>query len=110
MCLQLVVLRCIEAKCIDGQLLVDLFVNYDCDLENSNLFERLIMALVRKAQGSGSSLELSEKSQQQESILRQEALRSLVNILWALVGWHQKARSNEEGQVLLLRNQSNQQF
>lgn len=79
---------------------MDLFVNYDCDLDNSNLFERLIMALVRKAQGSGNSLDLSEKSQQQESILRQEALRSLVNILWALVGWHQKARSAEEGQVL----------
>ena len=32
---------------MDGQLLVDLFVNYDCDLESSNLFERLVMALVR---------------------------------------------------------------
>jgi len=28
-----VVLRCIQAMCEDGQLLVDLFVNYDCDLE-----------------------------------------------------------------------------
>lgn len=28
-----VVLRCIQAQCEDGQLLVDLFVNYDCDLE-----------------------------------------------------------------------------
>ena len=28
-----VVLRCVQAMCEDGQLLVDLFVNYDCDLE-----------------------------------------------------------------------------
>ncbi len=34
----------------DGQLLVDLFVNYDCDLESSNLFERTVNALVRLAQ------------------------------------------------------------
>lgn len=26
-------LRCIQAMCEDGQLLVDVFVNYDCDLE-----------------------------------------------------------------------------
>ena len=32
-----VVLRCLEAQCSDGQLLVDLFVNYDCDLEVSAL-------------------------------------------------------------------------
>ena len=28
-----VVLRCLQAQCEDGQLLVDIFVNYDCDLE-----------------------------------------------------------------------------
>lgn len=37
-----VVLRCLEAQCGDGQLLVDLFVNYDCDLEGANLFERTV--------------------------------------------------------------------
>ena len=47
-----VVLRCLEAICDDGQLLVDIFVNYDCDLEGANLFERLVIALVRIAQGN----------------------------------------------------------
>ena len=47
-----VVLRCLQAQCEDGQLLVDLFVNYDCDLEGANLFERMVTALVRIAQGS----------------------------------------------------------
>lgn len=92
-------LRCIESKCTDGQLLVDLFVNYDCDIDQSNLFERLVMALVRKAQGSGSSVDLTEKVQQQEAAIREEALRSLVNILWALVGWERKSRASDQGQV-----------
>lgn len=47
-----VVIRCIEAICDNGQLLVDIFVNYDCDLEGANLFERLMMAMVRIAQGN----------------------------------------------------------
>lgn len=47
-----VVLRCLQAQCEDGQLLVDLFVNYDCDLEGANLFERCVTALVRISQGS----------------------------------------------------------
>ena len=44
------VMRCLAALCEDGQLLVDVFVNYDCDLEGANLFERLVTALVRIAQ------------------------------------------------------------
>ena len=47
-----VVIRCLRAQCESGQLLVDLFVNYDCDLEGQNLFERMVLALVRLAQGT----------------------------------------------------------
>lgn len=87
--LQILVLRCLEAHCSDGQLLVDLFVNYDCDLDNSNLFERMVMALKGKALGHGSEKE-SEKVTQQEATLRLEALRCLVNIVAALEMWYQK--------------------
>ena len=37
-----VALRCIAGACESGQLLVDVFVNFDCDLEGANLFERLV--------------------------------------------------------------------
>lgn len=47
---RMVVLRCLRELVSDGQLLVDLFVNYDCDLESSNLFERLVNGLVKLAQ------------------------------------------------------------
>ena len=50
--LRAVVMRCLGAECESGQLLVDLFVNYDCDLEGANLYERLVLALVRLAQGT----------------------------------------------------------
>ena len=37
-----VILKCLKEQCSDGQLLVDLFVNYDCDLDGSNIFERTV--------------------------------------------------------------------
>lgn len=49
---RVMVLKCLESHTKDGQLLVDLFVNYDCDLEGANLFERMVTSLVRMAQGA----------------------------------------------------------
>ena len=44
-------LRVLGEIAINGQLLVDLFVNYDCDMESSNLFERVVAVLVRVVSG-----------------------------------------------------------
>ena len=82
-------LRCLQALCSDGQLLVDVFVNYDCDLGGANLFERTINALVRVAQGShppSGSLEAAETQ-----ALRYEALRCLASALDALKDWYDVA-------------------
>ena len=46
-------LRCLSRVCGDAPLLVDLFVNYDCDLEGAALFERTVLGLVRTARGGG---------------------------------------------------------
>lgn len=35
--------RMLEKVCKDPQMLVDIFVNYDCDLEAPNLFERTVL-------------------------------------------------------------------
>lgn len=35
-----IVLRFLEKICVDPQVLVDIFVNYDCDVDSSNVFER----------------------------------------------------------------------
>ncbi|PSC72251.1 brefeldin A-inhibited guanine nucleotide-exchange 2-like [Micractinium conductrix] len=89
-----VVLRCIQAQCEDGQLLVDLFVNYDCDLEGANLYERMVTALVRIAQGSLShEAGAAAVAPLEEQAIRYEALRCLVAILKSMAAWHTSATS-----------------
>jgi hypothetical protein len=36
---------------IDAQIIVDLFINYDCSMRSANIFERLVLVLSRAAQG-----------------------------------------------------------
>ena len=36
-------IRMLEKVCKDPQMLADVFVNYDCDLEGPNLFERTVI-------------------------------------------------------------------
>ena len=63
-----VVMRCLEAQCESGQLLVDLFVNYDCDLEGANLFERMVLALVRISQGTPDKDASTPQAQEEEAL------------------------------------------
>jgi brefeldin A-resistance guanine nucleotide exchange factor 1 len=44
-----VVLEIIVQLCKDSTFLVDLYINYDCDLQCSNLFERLVEFLYKRA-------------------------------------------------------------
>jgi len=37
--------RMLEKVCKDPQMLVDVYVNYDCDLEAPNLFERMVCSI-----------------------------------------------------------------
>ena len=37
--------------CADAQCIVDMYVNYDCDLSSANIFERLTNDLSKIAQG-----------------------------------------------------------
>ena len=39
--------------CVDAQGVVDIYVNYDCDLNAANIFERLVNDLSKIAQGRG---------------------------------------------------------
>eukprot|EP00873_Tetraselmis_striata_P021183 jgi/Tetstr1/441447/TSEL_029692.t1 len=87
-----VVLKCLKEQCSDGQVLVDLFVNYDCDLEGSNLFERMVSGLVRIAQGHGNIAENPTKQQlEQEAVLQTMATECLVAILRSLSNWYKGA-------------------
>jgi brefeldin A-inhibited guanine nucleotide-exchange protein len=39
---KMIVLRFLEKLCVDSQILVDIFINYDCDVHSSNIFERYL--------------------------------------------------------------------
>lgn len=45
------VLQAISRICTDPQTLVDLYVNYDCDLDMSNVFESMIDDVSKIAMG-----------------------------------------------------------
>jgi hypothetical protein len=53
--------------CRDAQLLVDLYLNYDCDLNLDNLFSRMIADVSRIAQGRQST-ELGGTPQQEAAL------------------------------------------
>lgn len=81
-----VVLKCLEKISRDGQVLVDLFVNYDCDLEGGNLFERTMSATVRLAQGGHASTGIDDLAEVRE--MRFEALKFLTQTVSSLRVWH----------------------
>lgn len=37
---KMIVLLFLDKLCVDSQILVDIFINYDCDVHSSNIFER----------------------------------------------------------------------
>ena len=68
-------LRLVRRLASDSQVLVDVFVNYDCDLHAENLYERTVMALARSAQVS-------------DVLERDAVLTCLFSILRSLQAWH----------------------
>ncbi|KAL3744597.1 hypothetical protein ACJRO7_013808 [Eucalyptus globulus] len=90
------VLRMLEKICRDPQMLVDLYVNYDCDLEAPNLFERTVTTLSKLSQGTQNADPNSVALSQAASI-KGSSLQCLVNVLKSLVDW-EKAHKESKGQ------------
>ena len=81
-------LRLIRRLASDSQVLVDLFVNYDCDLHAENLYERTVTALAKSAQVS-------------DVLERDAVLTCLFSILRSLQAWHARgdgSASTEDGE------------
>ena len=58
------VIEAFSKICSDAQMVVDIYVNYDCDLNAANIFERLVAVLSKIAQGR-QAFELGAASQNQ---------------------------------------------
>uniref|UniRef100_A0A915I2T7 SEC7 domain-containing protein n=1 Tax=Romanomermis culicivorax TaxID=13658 RepID=A0A915I2T7_ROMCU len=79
------VMQALTKLCSDAQAVVDIYVNYDCDLSSANIFERLINDLSKIAQGRH-AIELGA-APGQEKVMRVKGLECLVSILKCMVEW-----------------------
>ncbi|GKU88361.1 hypothetical protein SLEP1_g2637 [Rubroshorea leprosula] len=86
---KMIVLRFLEKLCVDSQILVDIFINYDCDVNSSNIFERMVSGLLKTAQGvpPGTATTLLPP---QEVTMKLEAMKCLVAILRSMGNWMNK--------------------
>ncbi|KAG6400469.1 hypothetical protein SASPL_137303 [Salvia splendens] len=83
------VLRCLEKLCGDSQIMIDIFLNYDCDVNASNIFERTVNGLLKTAQGVPPGVVTTLQPPQDVS-LKLEAMRCLVGILKCMGDWMNK--------------------
>ncbi|KAL0382599.1 UNVERIFIED_CONTAM: Brefeldin A-inhibited guanine nucleotide-exchange protein 5 [Sesamum calycinum] len=87
--------RMLEKVCKDPQMLVDLYVNYDCDLEAPNLFERMVATLSKLAQGT-QNVDPKSATTSQTGAIKTSSLQGLVNVLKSLVLWEKSHRESEK--------------
>eukprot|EP00429_Kryptoperidinium_foliaceum_P002733 CAMPEP_0176025860 /NCGR_PEP_ID=MMETSP0120_2-20121206/12659_1 /TAXON_ID=160619 /ORGANISM="Kryptoperidinium foliaceum, Strain CCMP 1326" /LENGTH=1800 /DNA_ID=CAMNT_0017359051 /DNA_START=49 /DNA_END=5451 /DNA_ORIENTATION=- len=82
------VLQVFYQLCTDATTALELFLNFDCDVDEKNIFERMIDCLSKIAQGKYTSLEHSNLIQpQQEQELKVLALKALVTLMGSIVDW-----------------------
>ncbi|KAM8822989.1 brefeldin A-inhibited guanine nucleotide-exchange protein 1 isoform 2-T2 [Spinachia spinachia] len=93
------VIQTLTRICADAQSVVDIYVNYDCDLNAANIFERLVNDLSKIAQGRGGH-ELGTTAMQ-ELTLRKKGLECLVSILKCMVEWSKDQYVNPNSQTSL---------
>ncbi|XP_069808804.1 brefeldin A-inhibited guanine nucleotide-exchange protein 2 isoform X2 [Dendropsophus ebraccatus] len=93
------VIQTLTRICADAQCVVDIYVNYDCDLNAANIFERLVNDLSKIAQGrSGHELGMTPL---QELSLRKKGLDCLVSMLKCMVEWSKDLYVNPNHQSSL---------
>ncbi|XP_078156946.1 HOPM interactor 7 [Carex rostrata] len=94
------VLKMLEKVCKDSQMLADLFVNYDCDLEAPNLYERMVNALSKIAQGTVTADPNSVTANQMNTV-KGSSLQCLVSIIKSLVDWEKMKRDSTKHSTLV---------
>ncbi|KAK7394890.1 hypothetical protein VNO78_15431 [Psophocarpus tetragonolobus] len=86
---KMIVLRFLEKLCDDSQILVDIFINYDCDVNSTNIFERMVNGLLKTAQGVPPGATTTVLPPQEET-LKLEAMKCLVSVLKSMGDWMNK--------------------
>ncbi|KAL8495472.1 hypothetical protein ACS0TY_019568 [Phlomoides rotata] len=86
---KMTVLRFLEKLCVDSQIMIDIFLNYDCDVNASNIFERMVNGLLKTAQGASPGVSTTLQPPQDVS-MKLEAMKCLVAILKCMGDWMNK--------------------
>ncbi|PIA49931.1 hypothetical protein AQUCO_01300573v1 [Aquilegia coerulea] len=86
---KMIVLKFLEKLCVDSQILVDIFINYDCDVNSSNIFERMVNGLLKTAQGVPAGVTTSLLPPQ-DATMKLEAMKCLVAVLKSMGDWMNK--------------------
>ncbi|XP_074583100.1 brefeldin A-inhibited guanine nucleotide-exchange protein 1-like [Curcuma longa] len=83
---KVIVINLLEKICCDPQIIIDIFVNYDCDVNAPNIFERLVNGLLKTALGvpAGSVTSLSAA---QDTTLRNESVKCLTGVIKSMSIW-----------------------
>ncbi|XP_031382231.1 brefeldin A-inhibited guanine nucleotide-exchange protein 1 isoform X1 [Punica granatum] len=83
---KMTVLNLLEKISQDPQIIIDVFVNYDCDVDSPNIFERTVNGLLKTALGppAGSATTLSPA---QDVTFRHESVKCLVRIIKSMGSW-----------------------
>ncbi|GKV06913.1 hypothetical protein SLEP1_g18731 [Rubroshorea leprosula] len=83
---KMTVLNMLEKISQDSHIIIDIFVNYDCDVDAPNIFERIVNGLLKTALGPppGSTTTLSLV---QDITFRHESVKCLVSIIKSMGTW-----------------------
>ena len=106
------VFRCLDSVCADGQLLMDLFVNFDCDPDRTDtvLLERMFKALntcIANAEALGEPGANAAMPVTQRNNLRYAALKCMSQAMHALFDWHERVASASSSRFpVLLRDRN----
>ncbi|CAJ1345350.1 unnamed protein product [Effrenium voratum] len=91
------VLQIFYKLCTDATTPLELFLNYDCDVDEKNIFERTIDCLSKIAQGKYTAVEHANLIQpHQEQELKQLALQSLVTLMGSIVDWARRMTEDQK--------------
>ncbi|KAM7258168.1 hypothetical protein ACFE04_013909 [Oxalis oulophora] len=95
---KMTVLNLLEKMSRDPQIIIDIFVNYDCDVDSPNIYERIVNGLLKTALGPppGSTTTLTSV---QDITFRHESVKCLVGIIKSMGAWMDQQLTVENSYV-----------
>ncbi|KAH1096839.1 hypothetical protein J1N35_013760 [Gossypium stocksii] len=83
---KMIVLNLLDKIGGDSQIIICIFVNYDCDMDSPNIFERVVNCQLKTSVGPPSGL-TTTLSAVQDIFLRHESVQCLVSIIKSIGAW-----------------------